>query len=130
MPPRRPVPDRVRRDLVDRDHEIIGPLRRQACAAPARGASTVLQMGARKPGAGEASMPEIGTTEHPPERDATASRAFSTCRGDGSRLMTCNCLSRSAGIDAEQFEEPGLEWRWSGDLGRAGSAGGDGTQAG
>ncbi|MDA8400278.1 MAG: hypothetical protein M0008_09585 [Actinomycetota bacterium] len=53
-----------------------------------------------------------------------ASRAFSTCRGDVTRLMTCNSSARSARIDAEQFEEPGLEWRWSGDLGRQAGIGG------
>lgn len=42
-----------------------------------------------------------------------ASRAFSTWRGDVPRLMTCNFSARSARIDAEQFEESGLEWRWS-----------------
>src|SRR6266702_2778975 len=45
-------------------------------------------------------------------------------------VITCSSSARSAGIDPEQFEEPGLEgWRpW--DLGRSGSTGGHKPQAG
>src|SRR6266702_2446531 len=45
-------------------------------------------------------------------------------------VITCSSSARPAGIDPEQFEEPGLEgWRpW--DLGRSGSTGGHKPQAG
>ncbi len=59
-----------------------------------------------------------------PRGNMWARRAFSTCRGDACGRMIREPSARLAGVDVEELEEPGLEGRGSGDVGRADIGGG------
>ena len=89
---RRPVPDRVRRDLTDRDHDIIRPVRRQALLGAVPGYERTARSRSFPPGtdltaggafltfhdaAGFAWMraPDGALTEHPPDEVEDAARA-------------------------------------------------------
>src|SRR6266567_347102 len=87
-------------------------------------------MPTRLPGSPGAYLNKIVTAPGGTPAGSAASRAFRTCTGLVCVLMTCSCSAGLAGIDVEEFEEPGLQRRGSWDLGRAGSAGGHESQAG